>query len=70
MCPCDQIIVTLAFLQEKLLKPQFCKDLIGKNSFFEEWCRFKFNNSGLALGITLKSYISVTNQLKLKLRKF
>ena len=64
MCPCDQIIVTLAFLQEKLLKPQFCKDLIGKNSFFEEWCGFKFNNLGLSLAISLKFYTSVAKGLK------
>ena len=64
MCPCDQIIVTLAFLQEKLLKPQFCKDLIGKNSFFEEWFRFKFNNLGLSLAIALKFYASVAKGLK------
>ena len=31
---------------------------------------FKFNNSGLALGVTLKFYISVAKWLKLKVRKF
>ena len=41
-----------------------------KKQFFE-WCSwFKFNNLGLALGMTLKFYTSVTKGLKLKVRKF
>ena len=31
---------------------------------------FKFNNLGLALGMALKIYITVTKRLKLKARKF
>ena len=30
-----------------------------KNHFFEGWSLFKFNNLGLALGMTLKCYASV-----------
>ena len=64
MCSCDQSLVTLAFLWEKLSQPQFYKD------FFEGWSWFKFSNLGLALGTTLKLYTSVTKGLKLKFRKF
>ena len=41
-----------------------------KATFFEGWSWFKFNNLGLALGMTLKFYTSVTKGLKLKVRKF
>ena len=41
MCSCDQSLLILAFLWEKLSQPQFYKD------FFEEWSWFKFR---LALG--------------------
>ena len=37
--------------------------------FFEGWSWFKFNNLGLALGMTLKFYTSVAKGLKLKVRK-
>ena len=70
MCSCDQILVTLAFLREKLLQPQFYKDLTRKTTFFEGWSWFKFNNLGLALGANLKVYTSVAKRLKLKVRKF
>ena len=70
MCSCDQSLVTLAFLCEKLSQPQFYKDLTRKNHFFEGWCWFKFNNLGQALGTNLKFPISVANGLKLKVRKF
>ena len=46
------------------------KDLTRKNTFFEGWFWFKFNNLGLALGKILKFYPSVTKGLKLKVRKF
>ena len=39
-------------------------------AFFEEWCWFKFNNLGLALGKNLKIYISLSKGLTLKVRKF
>ena len=41
MCLCDQSLVTVAFLLEKLSQPQFYKDLTRKTAFFEG---FKFNN--------------------------
>ena len=59
-----------SFLWEKLLQPQFYKNLSRKTAFFEEWSRFKFNNLGLALGTNLKSYNSVAKGLKLKVGKF
>ena len=37
------------------------KELTRKNTFFEEWSWFKFNNLGLALGMALKDYTSVEN---------
>ena len=70
MWSCDQSLVTLAFLREKLSQPQFCKDLTRKTAFFEGQSWFKFNNLGLALGTNLKFYTSVAQGLKLKVRKF
>ena len=55
---------------EKLLQPQFYKDLTRKTVFFEGWSWFKFNNLGLALSISLKFYSNVAKELKLKVRKF
>ena len=37
MCSCDQTLVTLAFVLEKLSQPQFYKNLTQKNAFFEGW---------------------------------
>ena len=70
MCLCDQILVTLGFLWEKLWQPQFYKDLTRKTALFEGWSWFKFTNLGLALGTNLKFYTSVAKRLKLKVRKF
>ena len=70
MCSCDQSLVTLAFLWEKLSQPQFYKDLTRKTAFFEGWSWFKFNNLRLALGTKLKFYTNVTKGLKSKVRKF
>ena len=42
------------------------KDLPRKTAFFEEWCWFKFNNLGLALGANFKFYTSVAKEWKLK----
>ena len=53
MCSCDQSLVTLAFLREKLSQPQFYKDLPRKTTFFERWSWFKFNNLGVELGTNL-----------------
>ena len=69
MCPCDQGLVTVAFLFEKLSQPQFYKDLTRKTVSFERWSWFKFNNLGLALGTNLKFYTSVAKELELKVRK-
>ena len=38
-------------------------------AFFEGWSWFKINNMKLALGMTLKFYISGAKMLKLKVRK-
>ena len=35
MGSCDQNLITLTFLAEKLSKPQFYKDLIRKKTFWE-----------------------------------
>ena len=69
MWSCDQGLVTLAFVKEKLLQPHFHKDLTRKTAFFEEWSWFKFNNLGLALGANLEFYTSLSKGLKLKVRK-
>ena len=65
MFSCDQSLVTLAFLCEKLSQPQFYKDLTRKKHFFEGWCWFKFSNLGQALGTNLKFPISIAYGLKL-----
>ena len=44
MWSCDQSLVTVAFVQEKLSQPQFYKGLTRKTVFFEGWSLFKFNN--------------------------
>ena len=41
-----------------------------ENSAFERRAWFKFNNLGLAQGMALKFYTSMTKGLKLKVRKF
>ena len=66
---CDQSLVTLAFVWEKLSEPQFYKDLIRKTAF-EWWSWYKFNSLGLALDTNLKFYTSLSKGLKLKVRKF
>ena len=70
MWSCDQRLVTLAFLWEKLSYPQFYKDFPRKTAFFEGWSWFRFNNLVLPLGKNLKFYSSVAKGLKLKVRKF
>ena len=70
ICSCDQSLVTLVFLWEKLSQPQFYKDLTRKAAFFEELFWFKFNSLELVLSTNLKFYISPAKVLKLKLRKF
>ena len=70
MCSCDQILLTVAFLWDKLSQPQFYKDLTRKTTFFDGWSWFRFDNLRLPLGINLKFYISVAKGLKQKVRKF
>ena len=69
-CSCDQSLVTLTFLWEKLSQPQFYKDLTRKTAFSERWSWFKFNYLGLALGTKWNIYTSVAKGLKRKVRKF
>ena len=66
----DQRFVTVAFLWEKLSRPQFDKNLTRKTAFFEGRFWFKFNKLGLTQGTNLELYTSVTKGLKLKVRKF
>ena len=70
MRSCDQSLVTVAFLWEKLPQPQLYKDLTRKATSFERWSWFKFNNLRLALGTNLNFYTGVAKGLKLKVRKF
>ena len=70
MCTCGHSLLTLAFLSEKLLQPQFYKDLTKKTAFFEGWSLRKFNNLRLTPGTNLKFYASVAKVLKLKVRRF
>ena len=70
MWSCDQSLVTVVFLWEKLSWPQLYKDFTRKTAFFDGWSWFKFNNSGLALGTNLKFFTSVATGLKLKVTKF
>ena len=44
MCSYDKSLVTVAFLWQKLSKPQFYKDLTIETAFFEGWSWFSFNN--------------------------
>ena len=70
MWSCDESLVTLTFLGEKLSQPQFYEDLTRKTTFFETWSWFKFNNLGLTLAMALTVHTSVRKELKLKVRKF
>ena len=67
---CDQNLVILIFLWEKLSEPKFFKYLTRKSSFFEECFLFKFNYLALALVMALKLYTSVAKGLQLKFRNF
>ena len=73
MWSCEQSLVALAFLWEKLPQPIFIKISPEKASFFwggrEGGIWFKFNILGLVLGMAFTFYISVANDLKSKVRK-
>ena len=66
MWSCDQSLVTLAVLSERLSQPRFCKDLKRKTLFFEGYSWFQFNNLGLAISKALKFYTSLEKGLKVK----
>ena len=68
MCSCDQSLVTLGFVGEKLSQPQCYNDLTRKTAFFEGRSWFKFNNLGLALGTNLKFCTTVAKGLTIKVR--
>ena len=53
MCSCDQSLVTVAFLWDKLSQPQFYKDLARRTAFFEWWSWFRLNNLGLPLKLEI-----------------
>ena len=65
MWSCDQSLVTLAILWEKISQLQFWKDLTRKTKFFVGCPWFKFNNLRLALGMTLNFPRSAEEVLKL-----
>ena len=67
---CDQSLVTLAFLWEKLSQSQFYKDLIRKIALLEGSSWFRFQILGMALGMNLKFYTSVAKGLKVNVGKF
>ena len=67
---CDQSLVTLAFLWEKISQLQFYKDFTRKTTLFERWSWSKFINLGLTQGTALKMCTSVGKGLKLNVRKF
>ena len=69
MWPCEESLVSLACLLEKLSQPQFSKDLTRKNNLFQRWSWLKFNNLGLALDIALQFDAIVAKVSKLKVRK-
>ena len=68
MCSCNQSLVTVAFLCEKLSQPQFYKDFTRKTAFLESLSWSKFNNLRLALDKSLKFYGSVAKVLTMKVR--
>ena len=54
----------------KVITTSIYQDLTRKNTFFEEWHWFKFNDLGQAQGTNLKSHISLKKGLRLKVRMF
>ena len=64
MWSCDQ---SLQFYERSYRK--LFSEFDQKNTFFEGWSWFKFNNLGLALGIALEFFAGLAKGLKLKVRK-
>ena len=62
---CDQILVTLTFIWEKLSQPQCYNNLTRKNIFYEGWSWLKMNYLGMALGMALKFYTNVAKEVKI-----
>ena len=69
MWSCDQSLVTIAFLWEKLSQPHFYEDLTRKTIDFVRYSWLKFINLGLALGMVLNFYTSVVNRSRLTVKK-
>ena len=67
MCPCDQSLVTLAFLEEKLSQPTFCKNLTRKIAFLGV---VLVQVQKFGTGTRYKFYTTVAKVLKVKARKF
>ena len=69
MWSCDQILVGYSsiFMREVIIS-QIIYGFVQKADF-EGWSSFSVNNLGLALGMTLKFYSSVTKRLRLKVKK-
>ena len=67
---CDQSLMTLAFLWEKLSQSQFYNDLSRKTVFLRSRLDWSSIIWDLYKGTNLKFYISVAKGLKLKVRKF
>ena len=54
----------------EVIKTSILEGFDQKKQFFEGCFWFKFNNSGLALGMVLKFNTNVAERLKLKVRNF
>ena len=69
MWSCDQILVAYSsiFVREVIIS-QIVYEFVQKADF-EGYSWFNVNNLGLALGMTLKFYSSVSKRLKLKVKK-
>ena len=61
---CEQSLVALAFVSEKISYAEFYQDFTKKPAFFEVWFWLRFNNLRLALGANLKFYASVAKWLE------
>ena len=66
---CDQSLLTLAFLWEKLSQQPLYKNLTRKNNFCDQCSWFKFNNLVVARGMALTFYSSVAKRPKPKIEK-
>ena len=67
---CDQSLLTLAFLWEKLSQQPLYKNFTRKNNFCDRCSWFKFNNLVVAWDMALTFYSSVAKRPKPKIEKF